>query len=59
MKSSIQSRLEQLVDRFEEVSALLSDQGTIANQDKFRDLSREFAEIERSEEHTSELQSLE
>lgn len=46
MKSSIQSRLEQLVDRFEEVSALLSDQGTIANQDKFRDLSREFAEIE-------------
>ena len=46
MKLSIQSRLEQLNDRFEEVSALLSDQGTIANQDKFRDLSKEFAEIE-------------
>lgn len=46
MKLSIQSRLEQLNDRFEEVSALLSDQGIIANQDKFRELSKEFAEIE-------------
>lgn len=46
MKSSIQNRLEQLSDRFEEVSALLSDASTISNQDKFRDLSREFAEIE-------------
>lgn len=46
MKPSIQSRLEQLVDRFEEVSALLSDSSVIGNQDKFRDLSREFAEIE-------------
>jgi peptide chain release factor 1 len=46
MKPSIQSRLEQLKERFEEVSALLSDQGTIANQDRFRDLSKEFAEIE-------------
>jgi peptide chain release factor 1 len=46
MKPSIQVRLEQLNERYEEVSALLSDQGTIANQDKFRDLSKEFAEIE-------------
>lgn len=46
MKSSIQSRLEQLVERFEEVSALLSDPATIARQDRFRELSREFAEIE-------------
>lgn len=46
MKPSIQSRLEQLQERFEEVSALLSDQGTIANQDKFRELSKEYAEIE-------------
>jgi peptide chain release factor 1 len=46
MKPSIQSRLEQLKERFEEVSALLSDQGTIANQDRFRDLSKEYAEIE-------------
>lgn len=46
MKSSIQFRLEQLVERFEEVNALLSDASVIANQDNFRDLSREFAEIE-------------
>jgi len=46
MKPSIQSRLEQLNERYEEVSALLSDQGTISNQDRFRDLSKEFAEIE-------------
>ncbi|MBE0486980.1 peptide chain release factor 1 [Marinobacter sp.] len=46
MKPSIQSRLEQLVERFEEVNALLSDASVIAHQDKFRELSREFAEIE-------------
>ncbi|KEF31141.1 Peptide chain release factor 1 [Marinobacter nitratireducens] len=46
MKPSIQSRLEQLVDRFEEVSALLSDASVISDQTKFRDLSREFSEIE-------------
>ncbi len=46
MKLSIQSRLEQLNERYEEVSALLSDQGTIADQDRFRDLSKEYAEIE-------------
>ncbi|MBB5322735.1 peptide chain release factor 1 [Marinobacter oulmenensis] len=46
MKPSIQYRLEQLVERFEEVSALLSDASIIADQNRFRDLSREFAEIE-------------
>ncbi|RBW50535.1 peptide chain release factor 1 [Marinobacter sp. F3R11] len=46
MKPSIQSRLEQLIERYEEVSALLSDPATIAQQDKFRELSREYSEIE-------------
>jgi len=46
MKPSIQARLEQLVDRFEEVSALLGDPGVIADQKQFRALSKEFAEIE-------------
>ena len=46
MKSSIQARLEQLVDRFEEVSALLGDPSVIADQKQFRELSKEFAEIE-------------
>ncbi|NWN92489.1 peptide chain release factor 1 [Marinobacter adhaerens] len=46
MKPSIQTRLETLVERFEEVKALLSDSATISHQDKFRELSQEFAEIE-------------
>ncbi|MGP4846136.1 peptide chain release factor 1 [Marinobacter sp. 1Y8] len=46
MKPSIQNKLDRLNDRFEEVSALLSDQGVIGDQEKFRGLSREFAEIE-------------
>ncbi|MEX1227435.1 MAG: peptide chain release factor 1 [Marinobacter sp.] len=46
MKASIQNRLERLNDRFDEVSGLLSDQGVIGDQNRFRDLSREFAEIE-------------
>ncbi|HLV78045.1 MAG TPA: peptide chain release factor 1 [Marinobacter sp.] len=46
MKPSIQSRLDQLAERFEEVSALLSDATVISNQDRFRELSREFSEIE-------------
>ncbi|MBS3804705.1 MAG: peptide chain release factor 1 [Oleiphilaceae bacterium] len=46
MKASLKTRLERLNERFEEVSALLSDPGTIADQTRFRDLSKEFAEIE-------------
>ncbi|WP_404368694.1 peptide chain release factor 1 [Marinobacter sp.] len=46
MKESLQNRLEQLNDRFDEASALLSDQGVIADQNRFRELSKEFAEIE-------------
>ena len=46
MKASLLTKLETLTDRHEEVSALLSDSQTIANQNKFRDLSREYAELE-------------
>ena len=35
-----------LKDRHEEVSALLSDSQTIADQNKFRELSREYSELE-------------
>ncbi len=34
------------MDRYEEVSALLSDAGVIADQNKFRDLSKEYSELE-------------
>lgn len=46
MKSSIQNKLDRLNDRFDEVNALLSDQSVIADQERFRALSKEFAEIE-------------
>lgn len=46
MKKSVYQKLEGLVERFEEVQALLSDPGTIADQDKFQALSKEFKQLE-------------
>jgi len=46
MKKSVYQKLEILVERFEEVQALLSDPHTIADQEKFRALSKEFSQLE-------------
>ncbi len=46
MKESIVNKLEGLVDRHEELGALLSDAEVISDQDKFRTLSKEYAEVE-------------
>ncbi len=46
MKPSILQKLEALQERYAEVGALLSDAGVIANQNQFRELSREYAELE-------------
>lgn len=46
MKESIKLRLESLVDRFEELSALLSEPDVISDQKKFRDYSVEYSELE-------------
>jgi peptide chain release factor 1 len=46
LKDSIVTKLANLVDRHEEVSALLSDAGTIGDQARFRELSREYARLE-------------
>ncbi len=46
MKASIRSKLENLLDRYEEIGALLSDPEVIGDQDRFRKLSQEYAEIE-------------
>ncbi len=46
MKASLVTKLETLTDRHEEVSALLGDSETISDQNKFRDLSREYSELE-------------
>jgi len=46
MKASIRAKLEHLSERYEEIGHLLGSQDIIADQDKFRALSREYAELE-------------
>ena len=46
MKESIRLRLEQTRDRFEELAGLLADPDVIADQNQFRDLSREYSRLE-------------
>lgn len=46
MKASIQAKLEGLAERFEELAALLSDVSVISNQNKFREFSKEYAQLE-------------
>ncbi len=46
MKDSVVAKLENLVERFDEVQALLSDPEVIGNQDKFRALSKEYSQLE-------------
>ena len=46
MKESIRFKLESVGDRFEEIAGLLADPDVIADQNQFRDLSKEYARIE-------------
>lgn len=46
MKASIQAKLESVSERHEEIAALLGDPDTISNQDRFRELSREYSQLE-------------
>ena len=46
MKDSIRLKLESVQDRFEEIAGLLADPGVIADQNQFRDLSKEYARVE-------------
>ena len=46
MKESIRTRLEQINARFEEISLLLSEQEVMADQNQFRDLSKEYAQLD-------------
>ncbi|OLQ85236.1 peptide chain release factor 1 [Vibrio ponticus] len=46
MKASILTKLETLVERYEEVQHLLGDPGVIGDQDKFRALSKEYSQLE-------------
>ncbi|MGR4992235.1 peptide chain release factor 1 [Vibrio rotiferianus] len=46
MKASILTKLETLVERYEEVQHLLGEPDVIGNQDKFRALSKEYSQLE-------------
>ncbi|MFL0810148.1 MAG: peptide chain release factor 1 [Agarilytica sp.] len=46
MKASIKEKLSQLCERYEEVGVLLSDPEVIGNQNKFREFSVEYSELE-------------
>ena len=46
MKDSVRRRLEQAVERFEEVGGLLADPDVIGGSTRFRDLSMEYARLE-------------
>ncbi len=45
MKASIRSKLENISERLQELNALLSDPDTIKDQNRFRELSMEHAQI--------------
>ncbi|MCW8955433.1 MAG: PCRF domain-containing protein, partial [Gammaproteobacteria bacterium] len=46
MKDSIRIKLENLKERYEEVGILLGDPDVIGNQNQFRELSKEYAQLE-------------
>ncbi|WP_198263678.1 peptide chain release factor 1 [sulfur-oxidizing endosymbiont of Gigantopelta aegis] len=45
MKASIQNKLETLSERYEEIAVLLSQPEVMADQNQFRELSMEYAEL--------------
>jgi peptide chain release factor 1 len=47
MHANLKKKLETLLERHEELSALLSDSDTINDQKRFRDLSKEYATLEK------------
>lgn len=46
MKKSLEVKLQQMLERFQEVGRLLSEASIIADQDQFRALSKEYAQLE-------------
>lgn len=58
MNPSISSKLENLRERYEELEALLSDSEVISDQDKFRNYSKEYAELEPVVQSFSEYQQV-
>ncbi len=46
MKSSLRGKLDHIAERFEEVTILMADPGVQSEQNQFRDLGREYAQLE-------------
>lgn len=46
LKESIRHKLESLVERHQEIAALLSEADIINNQQRYRDLSKEYSELQ-------------
>ena len=46
MKATLRQRLDAFIERFEELAALLAEPEVISDQTRFRDYSREYAELE-------------
>ena len=46
LNKSLQNKLDQLLERYEELGALLSDNEVISDQKRFRAFSKEYADIE-------------
>ena len=46
MKKTLELKLEQLLERFQEVSRLLSEASVIADQNQFKALSKEYSQLE-------------
>ena len=46
MKESIHERLRQVSDRHEEIAMLLAEPEVFSQQGRYRDLSREYAQLE-------------
>ncbi|MGM0613952.1 MAG: peptide chain release factor 1 [Pseudomonadota bacterium] len=59
MKESLRQRLDSFVERFEELSLLLSEPDVIHDQQRFRDYSREFSELEALVSHWQRYRDIE
>lgn len=46
MKKSLEVKLEQIHERFQEISRLLAEPSVIGNQEQFKSLSKEYAQLE-------------
>lgn len=59
MKESLRQRLDSFVERFEELSLLLSEPDVIHDQQRFRDYSREYSELDELVAHWQRYRDIE